>query len=172
MRRDASRVSFLMCPFCVRGLLTTATTAPAPRMQLFSGVSGTQICPSSCSGVFVDQSGRAGRVGGAGCGGFEPTRRRRGSLIGGVRPRARCGLSVLRPGEALAQGDVRSGSSLIERAAAKGAIKADERTAATCRAGPGTRSGGHCRLASPTETVKGLERSLSVGVFRVRVWRR
>jgi hypothetical protein len=28
MRRETSRVSFLMCPFCVRGWLTEATTGP------------------------------------------------------------------------------------------------------------------------------------------------
>ena len=28
MRRETSRVSFLMCPFCVRALLTTSTTTP------------------------------------------------------------------------------------------------------------------------------------------------
>jgi hypothetical protein len=26
MRRETSRVSFLMCPFCVRGLVSSATT--------------------------------------------------------------------------------------------------------------------------------------------------
>ena len=30
MRREASRVSFLMCPFCVRGLLTAPTTDCIP----------------------------------------------------------------------------------------------------------------------------------------------
>src|SRR6266542_4605787 len=30
MRRETTRVSFLMCPFCVRPLLTYRTTDPAP----------------------------------------------------------------------------------------------------------------------------------------------
>jgi putative transposase len=30
MRRETSRVSFLMCPFCVRGWLTKTTTDPGP----------------------------------------------------------------------------------------------------------------------------------------------
>jgi hypothetical protein len=40
MRRETSRVSFLMCPFCVRVLLTSATTleaheprSPDPRLS-------------------------------------------------------------------------------------------------------------------------------------------
>jgi hypothetical protein len=88
------------------------------------------------------------------CGGFEPTRRRRGALISGVSPRARCGLSVLRPGEALA-GGVRSESSLIEGAAAKGAIKADEerRLSAVRVLAPAREDIAVWR--APTETVKG-----------------
>jgi hypothetical protein len=30
MRRETSRVSFLMCPFCVRYSLTAKTTTPRP----------------------------------------------------------------------------------------------------------------------------------------------
>ena len=34
MRRETSRVSFLMCPFCVRVALTVETTTPIIRNQL------------------------------------------------------------------------------------------------------------------------------------------
>jgi hypothetical protein len=38
MRRETSRVSFLMCPFCVRGLLPDKTTIAGGRRRLASGV--------------------------------------------------------------------------------------------------------------------------------------
>jgi hypothetical protein len=43
MRRETSRVSFLMCPFCVRVLLPHATTVPA----LFGAVAKVADFPAS-----------------------------------------------------------------------------------------------------------------------------
>jgi hypothetical protein len=44
MRRETSRVSFLMCPFCVRGQLLSPTTDAAPSSYLwtFAGAWGTR----------------------------------------------------------------------------------------------------------------------------------
>jgi hypothetical protein len=46
MRRETSRVSFLMCPFCVRALLPHATTVPA----LFGAVAKVADFPASSRG--------------------------------------------------------------------------------------------------------------------------
>ena len=46
MRRETSRVSFLMCPFCVRAPLPHATTVPAP----FGGVAKVADFPASSRG--------------------------------------------------------------------------------------------------------------------------
>jgi hypothetical protein len=37
MRRETSRVSFLMCPFCVRALLTSPTTRSFHSQRLWNG---------------------------------------------------------------------------------------------------------------------------------------
>ncbi len=56
MRREASRVSFLMCPFCVRGLLPHETTFcdPTRRLRLILTIN---LCSSRASG---DSGGPAG----------------------------------------------------------------------------------------------------------------
>ncbi|MGH3084398.1 MAG: hypothetical protein ACRDNP_10145, partial [Gaiellaceae bacterium] len=54
MRRETSRVSFLMCPFCVRALLTIRTTISAPAlMQVRERLDGGQR-QERLATVFVD----------------------------------------------------------------------------------------------------------------------
>ena len=62
MRRETSRVSFLMCPFCVRELLTKSTMQSARSMRRsfpILGLSGTEQCSAS--------SDRQGEVAAAEC---------------------------------------------------------------------------------------------------------
>ena len=49
MRREASRVSFLMCPFCVRALFTTSTTRPRAVWARRTAPTSSAARRSACS---------------------------------------------------------------------------------------------------------------------------
>jgi hypothetical protein len=63
MRRETSRVSFLMCPFCVRALLTSPTTGPPTAKMERRTRSRGRFPVTAATGLEPATSGVTGRYG-------------------------------------------------------------------------------------------------------------